>query len=158
MPDAQPKRPALTTIAALCGLLAMAACQSMLPGGTGASATAASRIAAIRSSQGLPALRADAQLERAALRQSGYMASSGRMTHRTGFGRDFSSRMRSDGIEGPAAENIANGGMELDKVFEMWMNSRGHRRNMLDPRFSRYGLASAKDEAGRKYWTLVLAK
>ena len=108
--------------------------------------------------KGLPALKADAQLERAALRQSGYMASSGRMTHKTGFGKDFSSRMRGDGIEGPAAENIANGGMELDKVFEMWMNSRGHRNNMLDPRFHRYGLASAKDEAGRKYWTLVLAK
>ena len=40
----------------------------------------------------------------------------------------------------------------------MWMTSKGHRRNMLDPRFGHYGLASAEDGQGRKYWALVLGR
>jgi uncharacterized protein YkwD len=38
------------------------------------------------------------------------------------------------------------------------MASPGHRRNMLDPRFSRYGLAHAGDGNGQRYWALVLAR
>jgi uncharacterized protein YkwD len=40
----------------------------------------------------------------------------------------------------------------------MWMNSSGHRRNMLDPRFRRFGLASASASGSpERYWALVLA-
>jgi uncharacterized protein YkwD len=66
--------------------------------------------------------------------------------------------MRQNGVEGPAAENIAHGRMEVAKVFQMWVDSPPHRRNMLDPRFSRYGLASATDAEGRRYWALVMGK
>ena len=66
--------------------------------------------------------------------------------------------MKANDIAGPAAENVAYGAMTPQKLFSMWMNSSGHRRNMLDPRFGRYGLASADDGQGRRYWALVLAK
>ena len=151
-----------TTMVGLCALVALAACQTpaAVGKGAGASASASSYLATIRSSHGLPGLTADPQLEQAALRQSGYMARAGRMAHRTGYGKDFASRLRDDGIAGPAAENIARGRMELGQVFDAWMNSSGHRRNMLDPRFSRYGLASVEEAGGngRKYWTLVLGR
>jgi uncharacterized protein YkwD len=125
----------------------------------GASARGAGYINDIRTSNGLTPLAADARLEVAAQQQAAYMARSGRMAHTTGRGRDFATRMSDNGVGGPAAENIAHGRMDLEKLFSMWMNSQGHRRNMLDPRFSRFGLAYA-DEAsgGRKYWALVLGQ
>ena len=85
------------------------------------------------------------------------MARAGKMTHTTGYGRDFASRMERTEINGAAAENIAHGGMSLEKLFDMWMHSEGHRRNMLDPRFSRFGLASA-GEGRDRYWALVLGR
>lgn len=92
------------------------------------------------------------------MQQAGYMARAASMSHRTGRRADFATRMRENGIKGPAAENIAHGAMSTEKLFGMWMNSAGHRRNMLNPGFNRYGLASARDSQGRRYWALVLAR
>ncbi len=119
--------------------------------GAGASASAAGILAGIRSAQGLPALSPDAQLERAALQQAGYMARAGRMAHSTGWGTDFSSRVKEHGIRGAAAENIAEGRMDLTRLFDMWMHSPPHRRNILDARFTRFGLAYVRD-AKREDW------
>ena len=148
------------TAAGLCAVLALAACQTGLPAGesSGASASGAAYLKQIRSSNGLTPLVSDSRLEKAALQQAGYMAGSGRMAHTTGRGKDFGSRMKDNGIGGPAAENIAQGGMGLEKLFSIWMNSQGHRRNMLDPRFSRLGLAYAGEANGRKYWALVVGR
>ncbi len=139
---------------------ALAGCQTgaFLGDSAGASLSAAGHLAKIRSENGLAALRSDASLERMAQHQAVYMARSGRMEHTTGWGRDFESRMKADSIAAPAAENVAYGRMNLDRLFSMWMNSAGHRRNMLDPRFTHFGLASADDGkgAGQRYWALVL--
>lgn len=124
----------------------------------GASASAQEVYGYVRSSAGLASARPDPALEKAAAQQARYMAQTGRMVHTTGRGRDFAARMRENGVQGPAAENIAHGRMEVAKVFQMWVDSPPHRRNMLDPRFSRYGLASATDAEGRRYWALVMGK
>ncbi|RUM96592.1 CAP domain-containing protein [Pseudaminobacter arsenicus] len=148
--------------AAAGALLLLAACQtSTSPGqGAGASAAAVGHLAEIRTTHGLPRLVSDPQLEQAALRQAGYMARTAQMKHTTGWGRNFAARMRDDGVEGAAAENIAHGRMGMDELFSMWMASQGHRRNMLDPRFSRFGLAYMRDGNGsqQRYWALVLAR
>lgn len=123
----------------------------------GENRTAASYLAEIRSSNGLPGLSADAGLESAALKQARYMAGTGRMAHTTRPGRSFDRRMKGDGIA-VAAENIAYGAFGPDELFRRWMNSPSHRRNMLDPDYTRYGLASAGDGNGRRYWALVLAQ
>ncbi|MGE3369935.1 MAG: CAP domain-containing protein [Rhizobiaceae bacterium] len=145
----------------IAAVIALPGCQSVLDIGPIAAEaeTGETYLATIRSRHGLPSLSSDARLERAAREQAELMARSGRMDHRTGRGRDFASRMNDNGIEGAAAENLAHGAMPPAKVFQMWMDSDGHRRNMLDPRFSRFGLASAR-EAGsdRKYWALVLGR
>lgn len=139
---------------------ALSGCQTgpLLDDSAGASLSAAGHLARIRSENGLGPLSSDAPLERMARHQAGYMARSGTMEHTTGWRRDFASRMKDDGVAAPAAENVAYGRMDLDRLFSMWMNSAGHRRNMLDPRFSRFGLASAGDgkPGGQRYWALVL--
>ncbi len=142
--------------------LAAAGCRcTALDIGEGAVASAAgqSYLAQIRSSNGLPPISADPTLGQAALHQAEYMARSGRMKHTTGWGKDFVSRMRADGVRGAAAENVAFGDMDAEEVFSRWMNSAGHRRNMLDPAFSRFGLAFVREAANpkRRYWALVLA-
>ena len=148
--------------AALCAALLLAACQTArTPGeGAGASTSAYGYLAEIRSANGLTKLVSDPQLEKAALQQAGYMARAGRMAHTTGRGKDFAARMKDNGVQGAAAENVAYGRMDMAKLFDMWMNSPGHRRNMLDARFSRFGLAYVRGGAGsdQKYWALVMGR
>lgn len=141
------------------GLAALASCRSVLPTveGAGASEAAAGTFSGIRAGAGLPLLASDAVLEKAAVRQAGYMAMAGRMEHTALPGRDFVSRMRADGIAGPAAENLAHGRMDIARLFAIWMDSPPHRRNMVDPRFARFGLGQAREGDGRRYWALVLA-
>jgi len=146
---------------ALIGLLILAGCQaggSRGGPGVGASELGSTSLEEIRSNAGLQPLRQDAKLERAAAQQAGYMAAASKMSHKVGWRKDFATRMRENGVEGAAAENVAHGAMSTGKLFAMWMNSSGHRRNMLDPRFGHYGLASAEDGQGRKYWALVLGR
>jgi len=155
--DAERRRLA-AGIAALVSAAALASCRSVLPetNGAGASMTARKHMQAIREAEGLEALSPDERLEKAALQQSGYMAVAGRMEHTALRGRDFVSRMKANGVPAPAAENLAHGRMDLDRLFRMWMESPPHRRNMLDGRFGRYGLAYVEDGNGLRYWTLVL--
>ena len=150
----------LLTCAGAAIIVPLAGCQSTIDtgDGSGASGSGASYLARIRSTNNLPALSADPTLERAALQQAGYMAKRGRMTHSTGWGKDFPARMKDNGIGGAAAENIAYGDIDPEELFSRWMNSAGHRRNMLDPRFTRYGLAYVREaNSSRRYWALVLA-
>jgi uncharacterized protein YkwD len=157
-----PDRRTVLRLAGLGALLALSACGSLRPvgGGAGASASASSIINGYRAANGLPPLAQDGQLEQAALQQAGYMAGAGRMEHTTGWGKDFASRVRKNDITGAAAENIAEGRMDLSRLFSMWMKSPPHRRNMLDERFTRFGLAYVRDgkKADWRYWALVLGK
>jgi len=140
---------------------ALAGCQTSamlsLPG-VGASASAEDILAGIRRDKGLSVLSPDPALERAAREQARLMASAGRMEHTAARGQDFVTRIRRNGVDGAAAENIARGRFDLDRLFLAWMNSPGHRRNMLDERFTRFGLASAEGKDGERYWALVLAR
>jgi uncharacterized protein YkwD len=149
-------------LAGLGALAGLAACATVLPTGEGAgvSASAAGTLTGIRASAGLGPLVPDPQLEQAALQQCGYMARGGRMTHTTGWGKGFASRVKGNGISGAAAENIAEGRFDEQKLFDIWMHSAGHRRNMLDPRFTRFGLAYVRDgrDSSLRYWSLVLGK
>ncbi|RWN24090.1 CAP domain-containing protein [Mesorhizobium sp.] len=148
--------------AGLAALAGLAACATVLSTGEGAgvSASAAGILTSIRASAGLGPLVPDPQLEQAALQQAGYMARGGRMTHTTGWGKGFASRVKGNGITGAAAENIAEGRFDQQKLFDIWMHSAGHRRNMLDPRFTRFGLAYVRDgrDSSLRYWSLVLGK
>ncbi len=57
-------------------------------------------------------------------------------------------------------ENIAAGRFDTRKVVEVWKDSPPHRRNMLDPRMTRFGLAYATSDRDPdvRYWAMVLAK
>jgi hypothetical protein len=69
----------------------------------------------------------------------------------------FHSRVASSG-SGHAAENIAFGYDNFAKTLDQWIESAGHRRNLLMHDASRVGVASAKSPTtGRTYWAMVIA-
>lgn len=113
---------------------------------------------AIREANGLTPMATDERLEQAALYQARRMASFSTVSHTVGWGNGFVARLRKAGIRGPAAENLAAGQPDTQSVFDAWMNSAGHRKNMLDPTFSHYGLAWAtpEDNPRRIYWAMML--
>ncbi|MEE9314110.1 MAG: CAP domain-containing protein [Rhizobiaceae bacterium] len=109
----------------------------------------------IRVAHGLNKLQLHPALQKAAREQSVLMARKQKMAHTTGFGQSFASRLKRVGYRGLAAENIARGQKTLKRVLSGWMNSPGHRRNMLHPRMRYFGLSAAK-AGGRNYWAMVL--
>jgi uncharacterized protein YkwD len=50
----------------------------------------------------------------------------------------MTARLKSAGVEyGWAGENIARGQNDSQEVVEDWMNSSGHRRNILNSKFNK---------------------
>ena len=69
----------------------------------------------------------------------------------------FNSRVGPAGA-GRAAENIAYGYDGFPKTLDQWINSSGHRKNLLLPGATRVGVASVKSaKTGRMYWAMVIA-
>lgn len=52
-----------------------------------------------------------------------------------------------------AAENIAMGQATAERVVEAWMNSPGHRANILNPRLRQLGVGCYQSADGTNYWT-----
>lgn len=109
---------------------------------------------AYRAANGRGALAGNAVLGQAALEHSAAMAQSGRLNHNR-----FRARMRSLGISGSAAENVATGQADIAAAMASWQGSRGHRRNLLGG-FTQLGVAVARDpgSGNRPYWTMILAE
>jgi hypothetical protein len=119
------------------------------------SASPTEMISNYRASRGLGRVTADSTLNRIAQEQATAMAARDVLEHDlTG---KFSSRMASS-RSGRAAENIAYGHDSFSKTLNQWINSSGHRKNLLMPGGSRVGVASAKSsKTGRTYWAMVIA-
>lgn len=49
-------------------------------------------------------------------------------------------------------ENIAKGYTSAETVVQGWMESPGHRANILQPRFTNIGTGYTKDQNGTTYW------
>lgn len=56
-----------------------------------------------------------------------------------------------------AGENIAYGYIDPDDVMDGWMNSEGHRKNILNVNFQYIGVGVVKS-GGRIYWTQMFIK
>jgi uncharacterized protein YkwD len=119
------------------------------------SASPTEMISIFRASQGHGRVTMDATLNRIAQEQATAMAARDRLDH--SVVGSFSSRMASS-RSGQAAENIAYGYDSFAKTLDQWINSSGHRKNLLMQGASRVGVASAKSsKTGRTYWAMVIA-
>lgn len=57
-----------------------------------------------------------------------------------------------------AGENIAYGQPTAASVMNAWMNSAGHRANILNPSYTYIGVGAAKNSRGVIYWTQEFIK
>ena len=63
-------------------------------------------------------------------------------------------RLRNNGISyRTAAENIAYGQKTAKAVMDAWMNSSGHRANILNANVKEIGVGAATSSGGTIYWT-----
>lgn len=112
-----------------------------------------------RVNNGLQPLTANWELCRVARYKSADMANKGYFSHTSPtYGSPF--RMMEDfGLRFSAAgENIAYGQTTPAQVMNSWMNSPGHRSNILNGTYTQIGVGLAKNKNGVCYWTQMFMK
>jgi uncharacterized protein YkwD len=90
---------------------------------------------AARARSGLAPLVADSQLMSGARNHARWMAQNRNMSHGSGV-----------------TENIAMGQTSASEATASWMQSSGHRANMLGGGHTRIGVAMARSANGTAYW------
>ena len=125
-----------------------------------------------RRKRNLPALSGHSALIKAARGHNWWMASKGRFSYTGASGSSHSERTSKAGYVGGTSENIwqtsTKGGKgkawksrfpwgderELGKAAVItWMNSPGHRQNMLSPDWRHIGIGVAESRRGQAYLT-----
>lgn len=106
-----------------------------------------------RSSRGLQPLRLDSKLNKVAAEKARDMAVNGYFSHDSPvYGSPFD-MMRSFGVDyHSAAENIAAGQRSASEVMSSWMNSSGHRANILNPDYGKLGVGYYDAGSKAPYW------
>jgi uncharacterized protein YkwD len=89
-----------------------------------------------RARYGLPPLAVDPALLQSARQHAAWMTNNRSMVH--------TSR--------PVGENIAMGQDSSTEVVNAWMNSSGHRANILNPGYRRIGVAAYATPEGTIFW------
>lgn len=93
---------------------------------------------------GLPAYEWNIELAVAAQRHAQDMVDNGYFAHDSRDGRSFSDRCEEAGYDGsPRGENIAQGQRTPEQVMESWMNSSGHRNNIMSEGSDEIGVGLA---------------
>ncbi|GAA4953693.1 uncharacterized protein YkwD [Nonomuraea thailandensis] len=108
-----------------------------------------------RAKGGCSAVKHDPQLRAAAFGHSSDMAAKNYFDHTSKDGRSFMDRIRAAGFTGGSgwAENIAKGQRTPAQVMQSWMNSPGHKANIMNCKYNLIGVGVAKDSSGTLYWT-----
>lgn len=113
-----------------------------------------------RTKRGLPALTWNEQLFKAAQGHCVDMANGDFFDH-----RQMAKRVKEEGYRYSAvAENIAAGDNRPEDVVSGWMNSSGHRNNILNPNYREIGVGHhyRENDPGRfkykHYWTQIFGK
>ncbi len=104
-----------------------------------------------RRAKGLSELTYDWQISRVARYKSEDMRENNYFSHTSPtYGSPFQMLKSFNISYRTAGENIAKGQRTPAEVVKAWMNSSGHRANILNPSFTHIGVGYASDG---KYWT-----
>jgi uncharacterized protein YkwD len=104
-----------------------------------------------RAEAGCVRLRVVPKLQAPAEQQSRDQAARDRFGHDGADGSTVNSRLRGSGYSW-WGENVAEF-PSAQEVVNFWSNSPGHRANMLNCVFKETGLALARSNSGKLYWT-----
>lgn len=106
-----------------------------------------------RADAGCQPLRTDSRLVAAAAEHSEDMAVRDYFDHNTPDGVTPWTRIENEGYDQPSAENIAAGQPTPDAVVTAWMNSPGHRANILNCDSHATGVGFYRGGSYGYYWT-----
>jgi len=107
-----------------------------------------------RSAQGREPLTWSDRLANAAVRHCNDMSRNNHFSHTGTDGSTVGDRARDAGYDwNTVGENIAQGQRSIDQVMDDWMNSPGHRENILRDEFTQVGAAEVSF-----YWTQVFGR
>jgi uncharacterized protein YkwD len=118
-------------LAAMVGFTAGASPMGLQP----SEAAVVAQTNAARAQNGLPPLAVDPSLMNRARNHARWMAGNRNLAHGQGV-----------------AENIGMGQTSASEAVSSWMNSSGHRANMLDGGHTRIGVGVAYSSNGTPYW------
>jgi uncharacterized protein YkwD len=102
--------------------------------------------------KGCRPLRPDNRLRDAARGHSTDMRNRDYFDHVTPSGQDPWERAKAEGYDEPSGENIARGQPTPTEVVKAWMNSQGHRDNILNCDSKAIGVGVATGQGG-PWWT-----
>lgn len=106
-----------------------------------------------RKKEGLAPFTHSPELSKVARAKSQDMADKNYFSHTSPTYGDPFAMMKSFGIKyRTAGENIAKGYYSAESVVKGWMNSSGHRANILNPSFNKIGVGYVNAN-GTTYWT-----
>lgn len=104
-----------------------------------------------RAKEGLSELRIDTKVEAAAQVRAKEIQSS--FSHTRPNGSNFATALKESGASyRGAGENIAWGQKTPEAVVEGWMNSPGHRQNIMNEKFTSIGVGNVQNGSGTQYW------
>ncbi|MCC2877805.1 CAP domain-containing protein [Lachnoclostridium pacaense] len=110
-----------------------------------------------RAKAGLPALTVDRGAASAAQVRAKEIERS--FSHTRPDGSSFNSALTEAGVNfSGAGENIAYGQNSPEKVMEGWMNSSGHRANILNSSYTSIGVGHYQNASGVNYWTQLFIR
>jgi len=111
-------------------------------------------INAERANEGLGALTLDGTVQAAATVRVNECVSS--FSHTRPSGAAFYTALDEQGASySTAGENIAYGQTSPQEVVTAWMNSQGHRDNIMNGAYTRIGVGYCTDGSGTAYWCQV---
>ncbi|MBL7500788.1 CAP domain-containing protein [Frankia sp. CNm7] len=112
-----------------------------------------------RGKAGCGPLAVDASLTTAAQAHTADMAANNYFSHTSRDGRSPGDRAKAAGFpSGFVGENIAAGAQTPAQVLQMWMDSAGHRANILNCSYTHIGVGYAEGGSYRYYWTQAFGR
>ena len=108
-----------------------------------------------RESRGLAPVRRTASVSRVARQKADDMCAHNYFSHTSPtYGTPFEMLEQNRVRFSYAGENIAMGQVTAEEVVQAWMNSKGHRENILNPDYTKIGVGCADNVQG-PYWAQI---
>lgn len=107
-----------------------------------------------REKKGLKPLKLDKKINKLCIIKSNDMVENNYFSHTSKkYGTPFQ-MLKKNGINYlRAGENIAMGQMTEEEVFKCWMESKGHRENILEEKYTTVGIG--RDKYNKNIWTEI---
>jgi uncharacterized protein YkwD len=128
---------------------------AMVPSRPAAADDYAAAISSYRRANGLAPVKTDGRLNALAQRQAAAMSRAGKVSHNVaGDFRDRIAKLR----RRVAAENVAAGELTFSATLKQWIDSAGHRENLLTPDAKRVGVAFVSNPGSpyRRFWAMII--